>query len=230
MMPMKIASPLMSASAAQDKELPVGRVLLLLPRLSCGPGARYYAPERRGETVGRGAAVRAGEPRARHASTPEAAAILRLPPSYGSADRGHCLRRAESVPEMAPRSRPPALNASRSARANSLQGAQPLDLVPLGPCVSTSPPVSSLTWHTRGTTPSLIRPCLRPRGSVNVVRIHPEPWRRREAMPDWWSWPFILLPHDARRMEDRGFSEVELRLMLARPQGSCRLAVQTDGS
>jgi hypothetical protein len=35
-------------------------------------------------------------------------------------------------------------------------------------------------------------------------------------MPDWWSWPFILLPHFEWRMEDRGLSEVELRLMLAR--------------
>lgn len=35
------------------------------------------------------------------------------------------------------------------------------------------------------------------------------------TMPEWWSWPFVLLPHVERRMEDRGFSEVELRRMLA---------------
>jgi len=34
--------------------------------------------------------------------------------------------------------------------------------------------------------------------------------------PDWWSWEIELTPHLEKRMEDRSFSEVELRAMFAR--------------
>ena len=32
--------------------------------------------------------------------------------------------------------------------------------------------------------------------------------------PDWWSWEIELTPHLMKRMVDRRFSEVDLRLML----------------
>jgi hypothetical protein len=32
--------------------------------------------------------------------------------------------------------------------------------------------------------------------------------------PDWWSWQIELSPHLLKRMVDRGFNEVDLRLML----------------
>ena len=32
--------------------------------------------------------------------------------------------------------------------------------------------------------------------------------------PDWWHWELELTPHVERRMEDRGFNEVDLRRML----------------
>jgi hypothetical protein len=34
------------------------------------------------------------------------------------------------------------------------------------------------------------------------------------AWPDWWSWEIELLPHVRQRMLDRGFTEVELRVMI----------------
>jgi hypothetical protein len=34
------------------------------------------------------------------------------------------------------------------------------------------------------------------------------------ALPDWWEWELELTPHVEKRMEDRGFTEVDLRLML----------------
>ncbi len=34
------------------------------------------------------------------------------------------------------------------------------------------------------------------------------------AFPDWWQWELELTPHVEKRMEDRGFTEVELRQML----------------
>jgi hypothetical protein len=34
--------------------------------------------------------------------------------------------------------------------------------------------------------------------------------------PSWWQWPLELTPHVEKRMEDRSFSEVDLRAMLAR--------------
>ncbi|MGH7564648.1 MAG: DUF4258 domain-containing protein [Gemmatimonadota bacterium] len=32
--------------------------------------------------------------------------------------------------------------------------------------------------------------------------------------PDWWEWELELTPHAERRMEDRDFTELDLRLML----------------
>ena len=32
--------------------------------------------------------------------------------------------------------------------------------------------------------------------------------------PSWWAWEIELTPHVEKRMEDRSFSEVDLRLML----------------
>lgn len=32
--------------------------------------------------------------------------------------------------------------------------------------------------------------------------------------PEWWSWELEPTPHLLKRMEDRGFTEVDLRAML----------------
>lgn len=37
--------------------------------------------------------------------------------------------------------------------------------------------------------------------------------------PPWWEWPLELTPHLEKRMEDRGFNEVELRAMLEAATG-----------
>jgi hypothetical protein len=34
------------------------------------------------------------------------------------------------------------------------------------------------------------------------------------SWPDWWEWEIELTPHIEKRMEDRDFSEVDLRVML----------------
>ncbi|MGO9834692.1 MAG: DUF4258 domain-containing protein [Polyangiaceae bacterium] len=34
--------------------------------------------------------------------------------------------------------------------------------------------------------------------------------------PDWWEWEIELTPHLEKRMDDRDFSEVDLRAMLER--------------
>lgn len=34
--------------------------------------------------------------------------------------------------------------------------------------------------------------------------------------PDWWAWDLVFTAHAARRMEERGLSEVELRTALER--------------
>jgi hypothetical protein len=34
--------------------------------------------------------------------------------------------------------------------------------------------------------------------------------------PDWWDWELELTPHIEKRMEDRGFTEVDLRAMVER--------------
>jgi hypothetical protein len=36
------------------------------------------------------------------------------------------------------------------------------------------------------------------------------------AWPEWWSWDLELARHLERRMEDRGFTELELRFMLGK--------------
>ena len=37
--------------------------------------------------------------------------------------------------------------------------------------------------------------------------------------PEWWAWDLELTPHVERRMEDRDFSELDLRSMLDRANG-----------
>lgn len=37
--------------------------------------------------------------------------------------------------------------------------------------------------------------------------------------PDWWRFPLELTPHLEKRMEDRDFTEVDLRVMLQRASG-----------
>ena len=39
------------------------------------------------------------------------------------------------------------------------------------------------------------------------------------AWPEWWTWELELSPHVEKRMEDRGFNEVELREMLQSAKG-----------
>jgi hypothetical protein len=39
------------------------------------------------------------------------------------------------------------------------------------------------------------------------------------SWPDWWDWEIELTPHLQKRMEDRDFSEVDLRLMLEHARG-----------
>ena len=44
--------------------------------------------------------------------------------------------------------------------------------------------------------------------------------------PDWWSWELELTPHLLKRMDDRGFTEVDLRVMLDDATGFHREAVE----
>lgn len=39
------------------------------------------------------------------------------------------------------------------------------------------------------------------------------------SWPEWWAWELELTPHLAKRMEDRDFTEVDLRDMLERASG-----------
>ena len=39
------------------------------------------------------------------------------------------------------------------------------------------------------------------------------------SWPAWWSWDLELTPHVEKRMEDRGFTEVDLRATLGRASG-----------
>lgn len=41
-------------------------------------------------------------------------------------------------------------------------------------------------------------------------------WRGAVTLPEWWDWELDLTPHVEKRMEDRGFTEVDLRDMLER--------------
>lgn len=39
------------------------------------------------------------------------------------------------------------------------------------------------------------------------------------SWPDWWSWELELTPHVEKRLEDRSFTETDLRSMLQRATG-----------
>lgn len=39
--------------------------------------------------------------------------------------------------------------------------------------------------------------------------------------PPWWGWEIECTPHLEKRMEDRGFTEIDLRAMLQRATGYC---------
>ncbi len=39
------------------------------------------------------------------------------------------------------------------------------------------------------------------------------------SWPDWWDWEIELTPHLEKRMDDRDFSEVDLRAMLEHAHG-----------
>ena len=39
------------------------------------------------------------------------------------------------------------------------------------------------------------------------------------SFPEWWDWELELTPHVEKRMEDRGFTELDLREMLERATG-----------
>jgi hypothetical protein len=46
--------------------------------------------------------------------------------------------------------------------------------------------------------------------------------RDAARVPSWWTWELELTPHLEKRMEDRGFSEVDLRKMLEEASGWSR--------
>ena len=60
----------------------------------------------------------------------------------------------------------------------------------------------------------------------------------RVEWPEWWEWELDLTGHVETRMEDRGFSEVELRAMLERArsmapdvmEGRWRVATTFEGA
>lgn len=41
----------------------------------------------------------------------------------------------------------------------------------------------------------------------------------RREWPEWWDWELELSPHLFKRMEDRRFTEIDLRRMLERASG-----------
>lgn len=41
----------------------------------------------------------------------------------------------------------------------------------------------------------------------------------RQEWPEWWDWELELSPHLLKRMEDRRFTEIDLRRMLERASG-----------
>ena len=43
--------------------------------------------------------------------------------------------------------------------------------------------------------------------------------------PDWWKWDLEITPHMEKRMTDRGFTELDLRVMLEDAKG-CRPDLQ----
>lgn len=38
--------------------------------------------------------------------------------------------------------------------------------------------------------------------------------RKKQRWPEWWAWELLLSDHVGRRMETRGFSEIDLRAMM----------------
>jgi hypothetical protein len=53
--------------------------------------------------------------------------------------------------------------------------------------------------------------------------------------PDWWNWDLEITPHLLKRMIDRQFSELDLRVMLAdareikpEPEGRYRIVTRRD--
>jgi hypothetical protein len=51
----------------------------------------------------------------------------------------------------------------------------------------------------------------------NEAHLPPPQHREKPAVvnqPSWWDWELELTPHLEKRMEDRGFTEVDLRLMV----------------
>lgn len=44
--------------------------------------------------------------------------------------------------------------------------------------------------------------------------------------PEWWTWELEFTPHLERRMEDRDFTEVDLRAMLERAAGYRRDVIE----
>ena len=45
--------------------------------------------------------------------------------------------------------------------------------------------------------------------------------------PDWWEWELELTPHLEKRMEDRDFTEVDLRAMLEQAEVEGRWVIET---
>jgi hypothetical protein len=41
----------------------------------------------------------------------------------------------------------------------------------------------------------------------------------RREWPEWWDWELELSPHLLKRIDDRRFTEIDLRRMLARASG-----------
>ena len=44
---------------------------------------------------------------------------------------------------------------------------------------------------------------------------------KKGVWPEWWNWELELTPHLLKRMEDRDFTEVDLRKMLAAATSYC---------
>lgn len=68
---------------------------------------------------------------------------------------------------------------------------------------------------------------------MNLMRRDP-----RTDPPDWWDWDLAFIPHVEGRMEERSFSETELRTMLAvafeiagaRRPGRCLVSTRFQGA
>jgi hypothetical protein len=41
----------------------------------------------------------------------------------------------------------------------------------------------------------------------------------QDTWPEWWQWELDLTPHLLKRMEERGFNEIDLRTMLLNASG-----------